>query len=112
MVMVELPEPGAGIDAGAKLTVTPVGWPVADKATAELKPPGTPTEIVDVPLFPRTTDTEPGEAEMVKVGEVGARALIRLAPFGLPQPVTRSKPIAAEKLPEVPLVMSWKSVLY
>ena len=40
-VMVEVPEPGAAIDAGVKLTVTPVGCPVADKPTAELNPPRT-----------------------------------------------------------------------
>lgn len=37
-----------------------------------------------------------------------ASALIRPL-FGLPHPVTRSYPVTAEKLPEVPLVMSWKS---
>ena len=88
--MEEVPEPGAAIDPGAKLTVTPVGCPVADKATAELNPPRTPTVIVDEPLLPRTTDTELGDEEMVNVGDVGASALIRLAPFGLPHPVTRS----------------------
>ena len=36
-----LPEPGAAIEAGLKLTVTPVGWPVALKLIAELKPPET-----------------------------------------------------------------------
>ena len=38
--------------------------------------------IVDVPPLPCTTETEVGEAEMVKLGvvDVGARALIRLAP--------------------------------
>ena len=35
----ELPVPV--IEAGLKLTVTPVGWPVADKAMAESKPPET-----------------------------------------------------------------------
>ncbi len=90
MVMVEVPEPGAAIDAGTKLTVTPVGCPVADKATAELNPPEMATVTVDEPLLPCTTDTETGAAEMVKLGVVGARALIRLAPFGLPHPVTRS----------------------
>ena len=59
---------------------------------AELKPPETPVVIVDVPLPPWTTETEPGEAEMVKLGvvDVGASALINPVPFGLPQPVTRS----------------------
>jgi len=32
--IVDVPEPGAGMDVGLKLTVTPEGWPVADKATA------------------------------------------------------------------------------
>ena len=92
MVMVEVPEPGAAMDVGLKLTVTPVGWPVADKAIAELKPPETAVVIVDVPLLPCTTETEVGEAEMVKLGDVDvpASALIRPVPFGLPQPVTRS----------------------
>jgi hypothetical protein len=56
------------MDAGMKLTVTPAGWPVADKATAELNPPEMATPMVDVPLLPCNTDTEAGEAEMVKSG--------------------------------------------
>jgi hypothetical protein len=92
MVMVELPEPGAEMDVGLKLTITPAGWPLAVKAMAELKPPETAVVIVDVPLLPWTTETELGAAEMLKLGllDVGARALIRPVPFGLPQPVTRS----------------------
>ena len=92
MVMVELPEPGAGIDWGLKVTVTPVGWPVADKEMAELKPPETPVVIVDVPLLPCTTEIEGGAAEIVKLGDddVPASALIRPVPFGLPQPVAKS----------------------
>ena len=39
IVIVEVPEPGAAMDVGLKVTVTPVGWPLADNATAELKPP-------------------------------------------------------------------------
>ena len=92
MVMVELPEPGAGIDVGLKPTDTPDGWPDADKEIAELKPPETAVVMVEVPLLPCTTETEAGEAEMVKSGDddVPARALIRPAPFGLPQPVAKS----------------------
>jgi hypothetical protein len=30
------------------------------------------------------------------------------AGFGLPHPVTRSKPVTDVKLPDLPLVMSWK----
>ena len=69
IVMPDVPEPGEGIDVGMKLTVTPVGCPVADKATAELNPPEMPTVMVDEPLLPCTTDAEAGDAEMVKSGD-------------------------------------------
>jgi len=92
MVMIEVPEPGAAMGLVPKLTVTPVGWPVADRVIAELKPPETAVVIVEVPLLPCTTETEVGEAEMVKFGpeDVPARPLIRPDPFGLPQPVSKS----------------------
>jgi hypothetical protein len=67
-VILEVPEPGDGIGVGVKPTVTPVGCPVADKATAELNPPEMPTVIVDEPLLPCTTDAELGDAEIVKLG--------------------------------------------
>ena len=39
MVMVELPEPGAGMVCGLKVTVVPEGMPEADRLMALLKPP-------------------------------------------------------------------------
>ena len=68
MVMVELPAPGAGIVCGLKLTVVPVGTPVADRLIELLKPPLTTVVIVDVPRLPCMTMSEAGEAEMVKLG--------------------------------------------
>lgn len=65
MVMVEVPAPG--IDGGPKVTFTPAGWPVADKAIGELKPPETVVVIFEVPLPPRATLTDAGDAEMVKL---------------------------------------------
>jgi hypothetical protein len=97
-VTVEVPEPGAAIDAGLKLTVTPAGAPDAVRATAELNPPETAVVIVEVPLLPAATETAVGEAEIVKAGvcvEDPVSALIRPA-FGLPHPVTRSYPVTAE----------------
>ena len=47
MVMVELPAPV--IEPGLKLTVTPEGWPVADKVITPLKPPVTALVMVDCP---------------------------------------------------------------
>lgn len=92
--MAEVPDPGAAMDVGLKLTVTPVGCPLAVNATAALKPFDTVVVIVELPLPPCATETEAGEAEIAKLG-VGdvpppASALIKPTPFGLPQPVTRS----------------------
>jgi hypothetical protein len=98
-VTVEVPEPGAATEAGLKLTVTPVGAPEEVRATAELKPPETAVVMVEVPLLPATTETAPGEAEIVKAGVCvvppPVSAAIRPA-LGLPQPVTRSYPVTAE----------------
>lgn len=91
--MLELPEPGAAIVEGMKVTVTPVGCPLAVKATAPLKPPDTVLEIVDAPFPPCATDTEPGEADKLKLGPVDpppASAVIKATPFGLPNPVAKS----------------------
>src|SRR5271157_3510318 len=49
MVMVELPEPGAGIVLGLKLTVVPVGVPVVDRLIALLNPPLMVVVTVEVP---------------------------------------------------------------
>ena len=91
-VAVDVPEPGAAMDVGLNVTVTPVGWPEAVNAIAESNPPETAVVIVEVPLLPSATVTEDGEAAIVNAGVwlLGARALISPAPLGLPQPVTRS----------------------
>jgi len=58
---------------------------------AELKPPETEVVIVDEPLLPSATETEVGEAEMLKPGVVLVEVRAAISPlFGLPQPVTRS----------------------
>jgi hypothetical protein len=49
IVIVEVPPPGAGIVLGLKLTVVPVGAPVADKLIGLLKPPLTVVVMTDVP---------------------------------------------------------------
>ncbi len=68
MVMVELPEPGAGIVAGLKFTVVPDGIPEADRLIALLKPPLITVVIVEVPWLPWIILREAGEAEIVKPG--------------------------------------------
>ena len=67
MVMVEVPEPGAAIGFGLKLTVVPAGAPVADSVMALLKPPLTVVVRVEVPELPAATLTAVGEAVSVKL---------------------------------------------
>ena len=52
IVSVELPVPGAAIELGLKLAVTPAGRPEADNAIEELKPPVTVVEIALLPELP------------------------------------------------------------
>ena len=92
--MVEVPAPL--MEGGPKDTVTPLGSPEAERAIDELNPPETAVVIVEVPLLPCDTETVVGEAETAKpVAGAPVRALIRLAPLGLPHPVTRSYPVTA-----------------
>ncbi len=51
-VMVIVEEPAAVMDVGLKVTVTPAGWPEADKEMAELNPPVGVLVIVEVPGLP------------------------------------------------------------
>jgi hypothetical protein len=67
-VKVELPLPGAAIEVGLKLAVTPEGSPEADSATAALKPPLTVVEIVLLPEAPCATEMLAGDALTAKSG--------------------------------------------
>src|SRR5690349_20720493 len=58
----ELPLPGAAIDVGLKLAVTPEGAPETVNATAALKPPTAALDIVALPEVPCATDKLVGEA--------------------------------------------------
>ena len=90
IVMVEVPAPV--IEPGLKVTVTPVGWPLAVNVMTPSKPPVTVLVMVDCPELPRTTGTEAGDAERLKPGvdELPANELIRPLPLGLPHPVAKS----------------------
>jgi hypothetical protein len=83
IVIVALPPPGAGIVLGLKLTVVPVGAPVADRLIALLKPPLTVVVIVEVPALPSATLRAIGDAEIVKAflcpGPGGRAAGVRKA---------------------------------
>jgi hypothetical protein len=75
-VRVELPLPGAAIEVGLKLAVTPAGRPEADNEIAELNPPLTEVEIVLLPDVPWATDKLVGEALKVKLG-VAVAVIVR-----------------------------------
>jgi len=69
-VRVDVPVPV--MDVGLKLAVTPVGWPLADKLTAESNPPETVLVIFEVPELPLETLIDVGEAERAKLATTGA----------------------------------------
>lgn len=99
-VTVELPLPGAAIEAGLKLAVTPDGSPDADNDTAELNPSFTAIDTVLLPELPCTTATLPGEALMVKSGAVVAFTVsgtvsVCVIPAPLAVTVTFVVPVAA-----------------
>ena len=71
-VRVELPLPGAAMDVGLKLAVTPEGKAEADSEIAELNPPLTVVEIVLLPEPPWAIDKLVGEALRVKLGLAAA----------------------------------------
>jgi hypothetical protein len=82
-----------------KVAVTPLGKPDAASVTLPENPPTSVTEIVLVPLAPCVTVTLLGDDASVKLGDVDddpANRLINPVVFGLPHPVQRSKPFAAE----------------
>src|SRR5215467_8565586 len=67
-VIVDEPEPGAAIGVGLKLTVTPLGCPVAESAMEELNPPAIVVEIEEVLEPPCWIDRLVGRAPTVKSG--------------------------------------------
>ena len=85
-VAVELPDPGAAIDVGLKLTVTPAGAPLEVNATAELNPFTTVVVTVEAPFVPWATLTALGEAEIVKSG-AGVTVRLTVVLCVLPPPV-------------------------
>ena len=82
------PEPGAPIDVGLKLPVTPDGMPVADKAIVPLKPPETVVVTTAYPLWPCSRYPEVGETEMANVpAEAAVTVSDTVAVWVIPPPV-------------------------
>ena len=91
IVMVAVPEPGAAIELGLKLTVCPLPCPEADKLIAESKPPEMVVVMVEEPELPLATVIAVGDALMVKFGFT---------------PVTVSETVVVSvALPEVPVTV-------
>jgi hypothetical protein len=88
-VAVEVPDPGAAIEDGLKLTVTPDGCPLADNATAELKPLLPIKVMVEVPLLPCVNEIEVKLAAIENVGAaVTVRVTVDVCVSPPPMPVT------------------------
>ena len=87
-----VPEPGAAMEVGLKLYVTPEGTPDAVKLIAELKPPETEVVTTPYPLCPWSRYPEVGEIETVNV------------PAEVPVTV-RETLVLTTVLPDVPVTM-------
>ena len=115
-VSVELPLPGAAIDAGLKLAVTPLGSPEIERATEELKPFETEVEIVLVAELPWVTDRLVGDALRVKAGLVpGLKMTSRTGCNSIPLGATPVCPCRKSNMP-TPLIWTgmlavWKLVV-
>ena len=87
MVIIELPEPGAGSVTGLKLTVVPEGAPEAVKVTARLKPPKMVLVMVDVPWLPCAIVRDAGDAVIVKPGCGAVTVNVKIVVFCSPPPL-------------------------
>jgi metal-sulfur cluster biosynthetic enzyme len=104
-VSAELPLPGAAMDVGLKLAVSPEDNPEAESDTAELNPPFTAMETVVLPELPCATDKLGGETLRVKSGAVVAFTVSGTVsvcdiPPPLPVTVTFAVPVVAVLLAE------------
>lgn len=87
-VRVKCAVPVPVMELGLKLPVTPVGMPVADKVTAESKPPETVEVTTANPLWPRSRSPAVGETEILKAPVVAAVTVSdTLAVCVMPPPV-------------------------
>jgi len=91
-VRVELPLPGAAMEAGLKLAVTPDGNPEADNDKAALNPPLTAVEIVLLPELPCATERLVGEGVRLKSGWVTVS--VSVAVWVTPPPVAVTVTVA------------------
>ena len=89
MVIVELPDPGAGMVAGLNATVVPAGIPEAERLMELLKPPLIVVVMVEVPRIPCITLRDVGEAETEKAAvPVTVSVTVALCCTPPPLPVT------------------------
>jgi len=74
--MVDVPEPGAAIVVGVKVTTTSDGIPDAVKVMAESNPLATVVVIVELPLVPQFRLSEAGDALREKLPVLGGPVLV------------------------------------
>jgi len=108
-VSVELPLPGAAIDVGLKLAVTPLGSPEIERATDELNPFETEVEIVLAPELPCVTVKLAGEALRAKSGLVpGLKITSRTGCSSIPLGAT---PVCPWRKSNMPTPLIWTGML-
>lgn len=66
IAIIDVPEPGTGIEEGLKVTITSLGTPIADKEMAESKPLPAEVVMVELPEPPHFRLSKLGDAPRVK----------------------------------------------
>src|SRR5215469_8247936 len=92
IVIVEVPDPGAGIELGLNATVVPLGTPDADRLIASLNPPLTTVVIFVLPVTPCAMLSEDGDAEILKFGPPPELWLTPRKAMGVTSPLLRVVP--------------------
>jgi hypothetical protein len=85
---VDVPEPGAAMDAGLNAAATPLGNPDTLSAMAELKPPNAAVVMVLVPFAPCAIVIDAGDAERLNAGVVTVSETTAVWVTPAPVPVT------------------------
>ena len=97
---VELPVPGAAMEAGVKLAVTPAGNPDTERLTAELNPFEPAVEIVVEAVLPCVTERLVGAALTEKSGPVpGLKMISSTACNSIPLGATPVCPCRKSNIP-------------
>ena len=107
-VSVELPFPGAAMEVGLKLAVTPAGKPDADNVIDELNPPAAAVETDVLPELPWVTERLVGDVLKLKSAvEPGLKTMFNTGCSSIPFGAT---PVCPWRKSNMPTPVTWTGI--